>query len=256
MPDDDATSAPDALKLRERFLRAIPPERHFHRLFDHLPGVLFFAKNTEGRLLAANRALLQLYGYQREEDFWGVTDFDLLPRSLAEKFRQDDLKVVATGEPMLEIVEIFMTPQGIPGWFLTNKLPVIAITGDIIGVMGTIQSYEGVRSESTSPDASLAPALRYVGENFNREIPIPDLARRCDLSVRQFERKFRQHLKTTPQQFVIKTRVYAACDDLRRSRRSLASIATSMGFYDQAAFTRHFRKHMGMTPMQYRKQFR
>ena len=29
-----------------------------------------------------------------------------------------------------------------------------------------------------------------------------------------------------------------------------------MGFYDQAAFTRHFRKHMGMTPMQYRKQFR
>ena len=170
--------------------------------------------------------------------------------------KRDDLKVIETGEPMLEIVEIFMTPQGIPGWFLTNKLPVVAITGDVIGVMGTIQSYEGALSESTSPDASLAPALRYVGENFNREIPIPDLARRCDLSVRQFERKFKQHLKTTPQQFVIKTRVYAACDDLRRSRRSLASIATAMGFYDQAAFTRHFRKHMGMTPMQYRKQFR
>ncbi|MCB1232733.1 MAG: AraC family transcriptional regulator [Verrucomicrobiae bacterium] len=251
-----AHSPTDALTLRDRFLRAIPPERHFHRLFDHLPGILFFAKDTEGRLLAANRALLRLYGYQREEEFWGVTDFELLPRSLAEKFRQDDLKVIETGEPMLQIVELFMNPQGIPGWFLTNKLPVFAITGDVIGVMGTIQNYDEIQREIESPDAGLSPALKLIGSHFNREISIPELAERCDLSVRQFERKFKQHLKTTPQQFIIKTRVYAACDDLRRTRKSLASIATSMGFYDQAAFTRLFRKHMGMTPMQYRRQFR
>lgn len=246
----------EALALRESFLRAIPPEQHFHRLFDHLPGVLFFAKDTEGRLLAANRALLRNYGYQREEEFWGVTDFDLLPRSLAEKFRQDDLQVIETGEPMLEIVEIFMNPQGIPGWFLTNKLPIVSVRGEVIGVMGTIQSYDEVQREIQAPDNDLSPALRHIGSHFNREISIPDLADKCGLSVRQFERKFKQHLKTTAQQFIIKTRVYTACDDLRRSRKSLASIATTMGFYDQAAFTRLFRKHMGMTPLQYRRQFR
>mgnify|MGYP001627879094 CR=1 FL=1 len=255
MPPESSKST-DALALRERFLRAIPPERQFHLLFDHLPGVLFFAKDNEGRLLAANRALLRNYGYRNEEDFWGVTDFELLPRSLAEKFRQDDLKVIETGEPLLEIVEIFMNPQGIPGWFITNKLPIVAITGDVIGVMGTIQSYDEIQREIESPEAGLSPALRRIGSHFNREISIPDLADRCGVSVRQFERKFKQHLKTTPQQFIIKTRVYAACDDLRRTRRSLASIATSMGFYDQAAFTRLFRKHMGMTPLQYRNQFR
>lgn len=255
MPPESSEST-DTLALRERFLRAIPPERQFHLLFDHLPGVLFFAKDTEGRLLAANRALLRNYGYQNEEDFWGVTDFELLPRSLAEKFRQDDLKVIETGEPLLEIVEIFMNPQGIPGWFITNKLPIVAITGDVIGVMGTIQNYDEIQREIESPEAGLSPALKHIGSHFNREISIPDLADRCGVSVRQFERKFKQHLKTTPQQFIIKTRVYAACDDLRRTRKSLATIATSMGFYDQAAFTRLFRKHMGMTPMQYRNQFR
>ena len=32
MPADAPTPSPDPLKLRERFLKAIPPERHFHRL--------------------------------------------------------------------------------------------------------------------------------------------------------------------------------------------------------------------------------
>lgn len=249
-------SPPDSLSLRDRFLRSIAPEAHFHRLFDHLPGVLFFAKDREGRLLAANRALLRLYGYPREEDFWGVTDFDLLPRSLAEKYRQDDLRVMDSGEPMLDIVEIFINPQGIPGWFITNKLPIFSHSGEIIGVMGTIRGHEEARHESVSPDAVLSPALRQMGSQFHRDLSIRGLAEACGLSVRQFERKFKQHLRTSPLQFLIKSRVFAACDDLRRTNRPLASIATAMGFYDQAAFTRQFRKHMGMTPLAYRRQFR
>ena len=78
----------------------------------------------------------------------------------------------------------------------------------------------------------------------------------CELSVRQFERKFKEYLKMPPQQYIIKMRVHAACDDLRRSRKSIADIATDLGFYDQAAFSRQFRKHMGMTPLFYRKEYR
>jgi PAS domain S-box-containing protein len=242
-------------ELRNAFLAAIPPERSFHLLFNHLPGVLFFAKDREGRLLAANRALLDLYGYRHEEDFWGVTDFELLPRSLAEKFREDDLRVVRTGVPMLEIVELFLSRQGIPAWFLTNKLPVRNRDGEVIGVMGTIQDYEKQR-ELLPADSDISPALAHIRSNFHREVPIPDLAKKCGLSVRQFERKFKEHLKTPPQQYLIKMRVHAACDELRRSKKSIADIATDLGFYDQAAFSRQFRKHMGMTPLYYRKEYR
>lgn len=249
------TSRSESAALRNQFLGSIPAGRHFDQLFDHLPGILFFAKDREGRLFAANQGLLRLYGYRDEAEFWGVTDFDLLPRSLAEKFRQDDLRVLESGQPLLGIVEIFMNPQGIPGWFLTNKLPIFSFAGEVIGVMGTIQSRDEIERDIQSPDVVLSPALQEIGSRFNREIAIPALAEKCGLSVRQFERRFKEHLKTTPQQFIIKTRVYAACDDLRRSRKPLAEIATDMGFYDQAAFTRQFRKHMGLTPMAYRRQF-
>ncbi len=243
-------------QLRESFLSQIRPDQGFQLLFDHLPGVLFFAKDTRGRLLAANKALLQLYGYADETKFWGITDFELLPHSLAEKFRQDDLKVAETGEPLLEIVEVFISRQGIPAWFLTNKVPIFNHENQVIGVMGTIQDYN-VQRELLPPDMDISPALKHIGANFHTtDISIPKLAQMSGLSVRQFERKFKQHLKVPPQQFIVKMRVYAACDDLRRTRKSIADIATDFGFYDQAAFSHQFKKHMGLTPMSYRKEFR
>ncbi len=231
------------------------PEQSFQLLFNHLPGVLFFAKDLKGRLLLANQALLDLYSYPNEDDFWGVTDFDLLPHSLAEKFRKDDLRVAESGEPLLEIVEVFINRQGIPAWFLTNKIPVRSREGKVIGVMGTIQDYE-IQRELLPRDSDLMPALEFVGANFTGEISIPKLAELSGLSVRQFERKFKEHLKTPPQQYIIKMRVHASCDELRRTRKSIADIATDLGFYDQAAFSRQFRKHMGMTPLFYRKEYR
>tara|TARA_B110000305_G_scaffold237533_1_gene301061 strand:+ start:412 stop:1155 length:744 start_codon:yes stop_codon:yes gene_type:complete len=242
-------------ELRRQFLEMASPGSSFQLLFDHIPGVLFFAKDLEGRLLVANRALLDLYGYDNEEKFWGVTDFELLPRSLAEKFRKDDLEVVRRGEPLLEILEIFISRQGVPAWFLTNKIPVKSRDGEVIGVMGTIQDCDQQR-DLLPAESDLSPALNYIGANFNREVPIPMLAGLCGIPIRQFQRKFKEHLKTPPQQYIIKTRVHAACDELRRSRKPIAEIATELGFYDQAAFSRQFRKHMGMTPLYYRKEYR
>jgi AraC-like DNA-binding protein len=244
-------------QTRQQFLAAVDAEHHFFRLFDYLPGILFFAKDHAGRLFAANDALLLQYGYnrEREHEFYGLTDFDLLPRSLAEKFRHDDLRILKTGKPMLEIVEIFPNQQGIPAWFLTNKLPIIDHHERVIGVMGTIQSYESHR-ELLPVDTDIAPALDTISRKFTTDLSIRDLAEKSGLSVRQFERRFKHHLKTTPQQFIMKMRVFAACDALRLSRKPIIEIATESGFYDQSSFTRQFRKHMAITPLQYRKRYR
>ena len=46
---------------RERWLGALAPAGLFHRLFDHVPGVYFFAKNREGRLMFASEGLRRRY---------------------------------------------------------------------------------------------------------------------------------------------------------------------------------------------------
>ncbi len=244
----------DVQGLRERFLAEIPPEHHFHRLFDHLPDILFFVKNRNGTLLFANEGLVRHYGFDSEKNFVGRTDFQLLPPRLAEKYREDDQRILDAGQPMLNILELFLNFQGIPDWYVTNKLPVISKSGEVIGVMGTIHKYRGP-DPATGPATEIGAAVDYLKSHSKENVSAKFLARLSALSVRQFERKFKATFNTTPRQFLIKSRIHMACDLLRDRKLSMADIGGDLGFYDQSAFTQHFKKYMGFSPLQYRKKF-
>ena len=248
-------TVPSASVRRERFFNEIGASSRFSRLFDHIDRLSFFAKDASGALMVVDHSLLLLYGLEDEMDIVGLTDFDLLPASLAEKYRQDDLVVMETGEPLLNMMELFLNPQGIPGWFRTNKMPVFSHDGSVIGVMGTIESMETLEMFQGVP-TNLRPALRHIDERFRETIAVGTLADLCGVSVRQLERQFREHFNTPPQQFVARRRIYEGCQQLRETHTQVIRIAIELGFYDHSSFTRQFRKHMGMTPMQYRKRYR
>jgi AraC-like DNA-binding protein len=54
----------------------------------------------------------------------------------------------------------------------------------------------------------------------------------------------------------MKVRIQAACELLADPDRQVGEIAREVGFADQSSFTQHFQKHMGLTPLRYRRQFR
>jgi len=239
--------------LKEAFLAQIAPGSHFDRLFDCLPGVAFFAKNREFQLVAANRAFWESLGMRSETEIIGKTDFELFPDQLARNFRRDDEEVVATGRPKLKIVELFFNPQGLPDWYFTHKYPVLDRSGEIAGVMGLVQSYAR-RNAAMTPYLQLDRAVSYLREHFREPITVTGLARLAGMSVRQFNRRFQEVFHTSPRTFLIKTRIQAACASLRDSDTPISEIALELGFYDQSCFTQHFRRHMGITPLQFRKQ--
>jgi len=96
--------------------------------------------------------------------------------------------------------------------------------------------------------------VEYLREHFRDKISIENLAKVAGLSSRQFGRCFAEAYGISPQTFLIKMRVQAACELLRNSNDELADIAMSLGFYDQSSFTLQFRQHMGQTPRRYRAQ--
>ncbi len=240
-------------RLKEEFLEELSPDSHFEVLFDHLPGVSFFAKNRDFKIVSANRAFWKRLGCESEADVIGKHDFELFPDELARKFRDDDETVMKTGEPMLKIVELFFNRQGLPDWYFTNKFPVFGKDQSVIGVMGTVQSYSGRRSALT-PHMQLDRAVSYIRDHFQESVNMTDLARRTGMSVRQFNRRFREVFGTNPRTFLIKTRIQAACVELRSTDKPISDIALDFGFSDQSSFTQHFRKHMGITPFRYRKE--
>ena len=238
--------------LKGEFFASMSTPNQITEVLDHLPGVAFFAKDREFRLVAANRNFWERMGCRSESDLVGRTDFDLFPPHLAEHFRKDDAEVMGSGRPKLRIIELFFNRQGLPDWYFTNKYPVFGKGGEVIGVMGTVQSYERRRAAMT-PHVQLDRAVAWLREHFRKPVAIAELARIAGMSVRQFNRRFREAFGTNPRDFLVKTRVQAACEALRTTDEPIAEIAIELGFYDQSSFTQHFRRHMGVTPLQYRK---
>ena len=225
----------------------------FAELFDHIAACSFFVKNADGEMMKANRTFYERFGYTSESEIIGKTDIELFPAGLADNFRRDDLRVMESGEPLLGIVELFFNRQGLPDWYLTNKMPVHDAEGRVIGVMGTVRSYAR-QAMAIQPFVQIESAVEHIRNNFREKISVRGLAELVGLSRRQFDRKFQEAFGLSPQQFIIKTRVQAACEALVEGRLIMSEVAFEHGFCDQSSFTRHFHHHMGVTPLHFRKR--
>jgi AraC-like DNA-binding protein len=241
-------------RLRASFLEDLADSAQMVRMFEHIPGVSFFAKNRSCQLMLGNSHFYKRFGFNDESDVVGRTDYDLFPRPLADKFRADDEHVLTSGEPLLHIVELFLNQQGIPDWFITQKLPLFGKSGHVVGLMGAIQRYEVHRSISAA-DAPIAKAANAFRREPGQRWRMEEVARSVGLSQRQFDRKFHECYGVTPQHYLMKTRIQASCALLRVTGATIAEVAGHVGFYDQSAFTSQFRRQMGITPRRYQTQY-
>jgi AraC-like DNA-binding protein len=200
-------------------------------------------------LMVMSRANREVYNIPDAAHVIGLTDFDLVPSEMAKAYVADDQMIFRTGEPLLNRVELWFDQRGVPAWFVVNKVPMRSRNGTVIGIMGFSQSYQR-RAKSLEP--WVTKAVNHINEHYEKALSIAELARLAGLSPRQLQRKFKQAFGVGPHDFLIKTRLLAACRAIRETDRSLAEIGLASGFCDQSAFTRYFREHMGLTPRRYR----
>lgn len=237
---------------KQEFMNEIYPVDQFRGLFEHISDISFFVKNNDFQLVMANRAFWERLGFASEEELLGKNDFELFPPRLAEHFRRDDREVLRQGVPKLGIVELFFNRQRLPDWFTTNKMPIFGRKSTVIGIMGITRRHPNQESFVMESEG-IGRVVDHLRKQFRSRIKISDLVKISVMSSRQMHRKFFEIFNTTPLQFLNKTRVEAACDDLWEKDKSISEIALDNGFYDQSSFTEHFRKHIGTTPARYRK---
>lgn len=99
-------------------------------LVENLP-VHVLRKDTDGRFTFANKSFCDLLGRPLEE-ITGKTDFDFFPEKLAQKYRQDDRRVIETGE-VFETVEENKS-DGQTSYVQVMKSPVRDAGGSVVGV--------------------------------------------------------------------------------------------------------------------------
>lgn len=84
-----------------------------------------------------------------------------------------------------------------------------------------------------------------------KELDFYKMAEIMEMNPYYFHRIFSKTMGITPQNFINSFRLCNA-RRLLSNNESLASISALSGFYDQAYFTKQFKKHLGITPAKYK----
>lgn len=239
--------------IQSDFAQRLRDPWEFSRLFDFLPDLYFYAKDRHSRFVKVSQPLLHMRGLQHEEQILGKSDFDIHPRYLAEQYVREDQQVMESREPLPNQVWLVPARDGSLQWFVSSKTPVFDRDNTVMGLAGVLRAFEQTPSQ-LEPFQQMEQVLSFVLRHHGERIDVPDLAKIAHLSVSQFDRRFKQLFQMTPQQYILRVRLNAACQALTSTRDSLARIAQETGFYDQSYFTKQFRKHIGISPLAYRKQ--
>lgn len=105
---------------------------------------------------------------------------------------------------------------------------------------------------AASEDQLIKDSIRQM--NNNPETLIRDLIKDCQLSERQFERRFKQTTGISPYQYFKVLRFQRSLTALNfNPAESLSAVAYSSGFADQSHFIREFKQYSGITPNSYLK---
>jgi PAS domain S-box-containing protein len=124
----------DAAVRRERAARikAAQESDRLHKVIDNTSAVISM-RDAEGRYILVNQQYEQLFDARRES-IVGLTDHDLFPKHMADRFRANDLKALERGVP-IQIEEVIPHPDG-PHTYITVKYPITDTEGRPYAVCG------------------------------------------------------------------------------------------------------------------------
>lgn len=118
---------------------------------------------------------------------------------------------------------------------------------------------ECVRNENVTEinaRSRIKMAVRYIQEHYNENIAINDLAGRYGMSPNYFSSIFKKEMNQSTVNYITELRIKKAQEFLEHSEMSVVDIAKNVGYEDSQYFFRVFKKYIGMTPLNYREQYR
>jgi len=106
---------------------------------------------------------------------------------------------------------------------------------------------------SALPPYALRRVIDRIEQGFQSEISLASLAEEAGYSRGHFLKMFRTSMGMTPHRYLLKRRIDHAQSLLKQREISIIDVAADCGFSSQAHLTQVFRKHVGVTPGDYRR---
>ncbi len=147
-------------------------------LLDKIPDSIYF-KDLESRFLRISAAMATKFEMKSPEDAIGKTDADIFTGEHAHGARDDELKIMQTGVPIVDQVERETWPERDDSWCMTTKMPLLDHNGKLIGTFGISrdvtelkQSQDALREALIVADSANRAKSDFLA-NMSHEIRTP-----------------------------------------------------------------------------------
>lgn len=111
-------------------------------------------------------------------------------------------------------------------------------------------------SKSRTHAKDFDEAVQYFHKNYHTEININEYAATHHMSVSWFIRGFKEYTDSTPTQYILSLRISNAQILLETTDYNITEIAEIVGYENPLYFSRLFKKQVGVSPSDFRKQLR
>lgn len=127
------------------------------------------------------------------------------------------------------------------------------ITSKIYKLLALFYKNELVELHKNQKNIFIKEIVEYLEENSAQEINIDTLCKKFGYTSAHLCRKFKQATGLPPMTYLKIYRLEQAHKKLKNRNSSVSLIASECGFSDANYFTRCFKAHFGVTPLEYSK---
>ena len=143
-------------------------------------------------------------------------------------------------------------------YFVTdNFTSQLYIKSSLLHILATLSSHRLFTPTEKDLDKrveSIKKVLTYIGDNYQNEIYISDLAKQVNLNDQYFCRLFKKAIGRSPMAYINEYRIKRARRMLEETNLAVTEVCLECGFNNLGNFLKEFRKHTQTTPLQYRKK--
>ncbi len=211
-----------------------------HRLVSELPG-------AGG--MNPNPATLLLCGYCQFDDVLALPLSALFPA--ISVMRDEQLQMHAWLRTLLDTLSAEYLSHRPGTQLVVNKLTEVLLVELVRINFG--RSAEGTPLLRALADRSIAQALHLLHQYPEKSWSLETLASDVGMSRAGFGKRFKALVEYSMFDYLTQLRLQRACELLEDTRLPLYEVANRVGYESDLAFTRTFKKRLGITPTVYRK---
>ncbi|MBU0478574.1 AraC family transcriptional regulator [bacterium] len=146
--------------------------------------------------------------------------------------------------------EIEKEPEG---YNILIKAYIFELIVNVCRFYSDYQKQKNIDKDISTKRETCFRVIRYVEDNYDKDIHLKDLADIGYLQTNYFCKVFKDISGMTPMEYVTNYRIQKACDLLSNTDKSVTDVCFEVGFHDSSYFARMFKELIKTSPSEYRK---